>query len=127
VAAGAFREDLYFRLNVLAITLPPLRDRRGDVAELVGHFLDRLAVTYGKPSMALSDEALAWLTAHDLPGNVRQLENLLHRGILRAESARIELADTLKRPPRGRGRTPAAGSPGRRACAGPRRRRRSPN
>jgi DNA-binding NtrC family response regulator len=93
VEAGTFREDLYFRLNVLTLALPPLRQRRCDIADLARHFLDRLAADYARPAMWLSDPARDWLMAQDLPGNVRQLENLLHRAVLKAAGARIELAD----------------------------------
>jgi len=93
VESGAFREDLHFRLNVLTVTLPPLRERRGDIAELSRHFLDRLASDYDRGPLLLSATARDWLMAHELPGNVRQLENLLHRAVLKSAGGRIDLPD----------------------------------
>ena len=93
VAEGAFRADLYFRLNVLNIALPPLRERRGDIADLVRHFLDKFGAVYGRRTLYVEDEVLAWLMAHDLPGNVRQLENLIHRAVATARGVRITLHD----------------------------------
>lgn len=78
VASGQFREDLYYRLNVVPILLPALRERRGDIAMLARHFLDRAAES-GLPRKTLDDEAVALLEQHDWPGNVRQLENLMRR------------------------------------------------
>ncbi|PZQ62898.1 MAG: nitrogen regulation protein NR(I) [Sphingomonas taxi] len=78
VAGGQFREDLYYRLNVVPIALPALRERRGDVAELARHFLDRAAAS-GLPRKTLDAAAVAVLEAHDWPGNVRELENLMRR------------------------------------------------
>jgi transcriptional regulator, propionate catabolism operon regulatory protein len=85
VATGAFRADLYFRLNLLQIELPPLRDRRADIAPLARHLLSRSALQYGLPDAAL-DEVLAFLTPlferYAWPGNVRELENLLARAAI---------------------------------------------
>ncbi|TKD52139.1 nitrogen regulation protein NR(I) [Sphingomonas baiyangensis] len=78
VAAGQFREDLYYRLDVVPIALPPLRERRQDVALLARHFLDR-AAERGLPRKGLDKAAVAVLEAHDWPGNVRELENLMRR------------------------------------------------
>ncbi|PZO88366.1 MAG: nitrogen regulation protein NR(I) [Sphingomonas sanxanigenens] len=78
VAAGQFREDLYYRLNVVPMTLPPLRQRMEDVGLLARHFLDR-AAQEGLPRRRLDGEAVARLMAHDWPGNVRELENLMRR------------------------------------------------
>lgn len=93
VAAGSFREDLYFRLNVLQLNLPPLRERRSDVISLAQHFLIRHAAAYNLPGLILSQAAQDWITGHDWPGNVRQLENLIHRAVLTADGHRIELSD----------------------------------
>ncbi|WP_424929838.1 sigma-54 interaction domain-containing protein [Amaricoccus tamworthensis] len=95
VAAGQFREDLFFRLNVLALTLPPLRERLGDVTELARHFITVFRGTYNRSEMVLSPDAARWLEQHDLPGNVRQLENLIHRAVLNAPADTIRLADIL--------------------------------
>jgi two-component system nitrogen regulation response regulator GlnG len=78
VSAGLFREDLFYRLNVVPLALPPLRDRGGDVALLARNFLEQ-AAAQGLPRRVLSDEALAVLVTHDWPGNVRELENLMRR------------------------------------------------
>ena len=78
VASGVFREDLFYRLNVVPIPLPSLRDRRQDVALLARHFLDA-AAAQGLPRRQISDDAQAALSAHDWPGNVRELENLMRR------------------------------------------------
>ncbi len=91
VRSGEFREDLFFRLNVVAITLPPLRERREDVPLLVDHFLRRFA-DEGKPR-GISREAMDLLLKHDYPGNVRELENLVHRAVVLARADTITKAD----------------------------------
>jgi len=78
VAAGQFREDLFYRLNVVPIALPALRERRQDIALLARHFLDHAAIQ-GLPRRQLGSDALTELGAHDWPGNVRELENLMRR------------------------------------------------
>src|SRR5690242_13276307 len=78
VAQGSFRQDLYFRLNVLSVHIPPLRERRQDIPLLVGHFMERLSRTSGQEHV-LSDDALKAMLAYDWPGNVRELENSLER------------------------------------------------
>jgi two-component system response regulator HydG len=78
VAQGTFRRDLYFRLNVLSLRIPPLRERRQDIPLLVGYFLERLARSSGQ-QRTISDEALKAMLAYDWPGNVRELENCLER------------------------------------------------
>ncbi len=79
VDKGKFREDLYYRLNILHIELPPLRERREDLPVLAEHFLRRFCLKLGRPSMAFSAEAMAVLQAYRFPGNVRELENLVER------------------------------------------------
>jgi two-component system response regulator PilR (NtrC family) len=81
VREGAFREDLYYRLNVIQVTLPPLRDRREDIPLLVQHFLDRLGREHvpARPGVSFTQEAMRRLMAFDWPGNVRQLENVVER------------------------------------------------
>jgi two-component system nitrogen regulation response regulator GlnG len=78
VRDGAFREDLFHRLNVIRLRLPPLRERREDIPGLARHFLQRSAKELGVESKRLSDAALAMVLTFDFPGNVRQLENLCH-------------------------------------------------
>ena len=82
VAAGRFRADLYYRLNVLALRLPPLRERPADLAPLAQHFAQQLAGELGLPAPLLDAATLAALAAHDWPGNVRELRNLIERALL---------------------------------------------
>ena len=82
VAAGGFREDLYFRLNVVSLEIPPLRERREEVPLLVDTFLRRFATRYGKPVSQLSDELSAELDRYSFPGNVRELENMMKRVVV---------------------------------------------
>ena len=89
IAAGRFREDLYYRLNVVPVRLPPLRERREDIPELVNHFLARFAAERRMPPPRMSDEAMAALQAHDWPGNVRQLRNIIERTIILAPGDRV--------------------------------------
>jgi DNA-binding NtrC family response regulator len=93
VAAGRFREDLFYRLNVVPITIPPLRARRDDIPLLAEHFLARFNERLGRALGGISPEALARLQAWSWPGNVRELENLMERAVLLAEGERIEAAD----------------------------------
>jgi DNA-binding NtrC family response regulator len=90
VRDGRFREDLYYRLNVIPIALPPLRDRRTDVPLLVEHFIAKFA---GGRKRAVSEEALKILMAYDWPGNVRELESVIERALLLGEGDRILPAD----------------------------------
>jgi len=96
VSEGKFREDLFYRLNVIPVRLPPLRDRREDIPLLVQHFLDRFCreLKPVRPSMIVSQQAMRRLMAYGWPGNVRQLENALERGVaLGAGRTQIELSD----------------------------------
>jgi DNA-binding NtrC family response regulator len=93
VKEGAFREDLYYRLNVFPVEAPPLRDRREDIPALVSHFVRRFNVEEGKRVVAASPETLALLTAHDWPGNVRQLENAVYRAIVLSEAPYLQPYD----------------------------------
>jgi two-component system response regulator PilR (NtrC family) len=81
VGEGKFREDLYYRINVIEIHLPPLRDRREDIPLLAEHFLPKFAEQMGKPLTSISSEAQALLTAYDWPGNVRELQNVIERAV----------------------------------------------
>jgi two-component system response regulator AtoC len=82
VAAGRFREDLFFRLNVLAIPVPPLRERRADIAPLAAHFLARLGPVHGKSGASLDPAAERTLEIHAWPGNVRELKNAIEHGLV---------------------------------------------
>ena len=84
VQEGAFRQDLYYRLNVVTIQLPPLRERKGDILPLAGHFLQRFSDMYRRRPPALSDEAVGNLEYYPWPGNARELENCMHRAFLMA-------------------------------------------
>jgi transcriptional regulator with PAS, ATPase and Fis domain len=88
-----FREDLYYRLNVIPITAPPLRQRREDVPELVQYFLRQLSGQTGRPVPEVDDDALEALRAFDWPGNIRQLRNMIERTLVVADGATITLAD----------------------------------
>lgn len=90
---GRFRKDLYYRLNVITIPVPPLRERREDVPELTQHFLQLYAQRSGKPVPQVDDDALAALKAYDWPGNIRELQNVLERAMVVAEGPAITLTD----------------------------------
>lgn len=89
IAAGRFREDLYYRINIINLKLPPLRERRVDVAPLALHYLEKYAAEYGRPAKEITDEALRILTAYRWPGNIRELQNVLERAVLIAEEKKI--------------------------------------
>ncbi|WP_376093081.1 sigma-54 interaction domain-containing protein [Roseomonas sp. CCTCC AB2023176] len=90
VAAGRFREDLFFRLNVVAVRIPALRDRPGDILPIADHYARRYAEANGLPLRRFAPAARAMLLAHPWPGNVRELENTIHRAVLLAEGNEIE-------------------------------------
>jgi len=111
VAAGRFREDLYFRLAVIPLRVPALRERREDVPLLVEHFLARLASETGRRAPAFAPGALDALARHDFPGNIRELRNLVERLVIMNPGARIgpeHVAAALPRPAAGRERADAA-------------------
>ena len=93
VKAGAFREDLFYRLNVFPVEAPSLRDRREDVPALIEHFIRRFNVEEGKRVTGVSAEALQLLSAYDWPGNVRQLENTIYRAIVLADTPHLQPFD----------------------------------
>jgi DNA-binding NtrC family response regulator len=93
VAAGTFRADLFYRLNVIEICLPPLRERREDVPLLARHFLERLAPELGKDVGGISEGALELLMDHDWPGNVHELENAVERGLIASRGKLLEEED----------------------------------
>ena len=98
-AAGTFRRDLYYRLRVVRLRLPPLRERRSEIPALAGALLTRLSRRYGLPSPRLSEEALAVLRRRDWPGNVRELESVLAGAVLRRPRAQVIGPDMLEEPP----------------------------
>jgi transcriptional regulator with PAS, ATPase and Fis domain len=94
VAEGTFREDLFYRLNVIPVQLPPLRERREDIPLLVQHFIERLIAESGRPPLTMSQEAMRHLMAYHWPGNIRQLENAVERAIaFTMGRAQIDLTD----------------------------------
>jgi DNA-binding NtrC family response regulator len=92
-ANGQFREDLLFRLNTVEIHLPPLRERREDIALLAGHFLGRSATRYRRPVHGLDAPALQALLRYAWPGNVRELEHVMERAVLMCRTPEIRAAD----------------------------------
>ena len=92
IREGRFREDLYYRINVINLQLPPLRERPEDIALLAKHFLDKHAAVQDK-QLEFSPEAMRWLASRDYRGNVRELENLVERAVTLALGHRVELAD----------------------------------
>ncbi len=99
IAEGRFREDLYYRLNVVPVRLPPLRERREDIPELANQFLARFAAERRIPAPSFSEEALAALQAHDWPGNIRQLRNIIERTVILAPCERVEVIEAEMLPP----------------------------
>ena len=115
IASGDFREDLYYRLNVIHITIPPLRERRDDVAPLLEHFLRQFAVEHGVPLPATADDAVTALEAYDWPGNVRELRNIAERltcrcpgGVIRSEDLPAEVKAIAAPPETARAKAAAA-------------------
>ncbi len=97
--AGRFGEDLFYRINVVAIELPPLRERQDDIAPLARHFAARFSQRFGRP-LSLSDAALTWLKEQEWPGNVRELENAIERAAVLNEKPLLEPQDLNAVPPR---------------------------
>jgi DNA-binding NtrC family response regulator len=93
VAAGRFREDLFFRLNVLAIEVPPLRARRDDIHSLAAHFLERLSALHGRANLSFSDSAMLLLETYDWPGNVRELRNAIEHAVIFASGEELRPED----------------------------------
>jgi two-component system NtrC family response regulator len=93
MAAGTFREDLFYRLAVVQITLPPLRERENDVRLLAQVFLQRFGAQVNKPSLTFDQGAIRALNQHTWPGNVRELENCIRRAVIMAEGKRLTAAN----------------------------------
>jgi transcriptional regulator with PAS, ATPase and Fis domain len=113
IASKEFREDLYYRLNVIHLTMPPLRERREDVPELLEFFIDYFSTRHSQPVPKLTPEALAQLVGYNWPGNVRELKNFVERLVLRARSGIITPADLpmeIIPPPRAALREPVRGA-----------------
>ncbi|HYZ48158.1 MAG TPA: helix-turn-helix domain-containing protein, partial [Sphingomonas sp.] len=99
ISAGRFREDLYYRLNVVPVHLPPLTERREDIPGLVDHFVARYATERRVPTPEVAADAMAALQAYDWPGNVRQLRNIVERTVIMAPGDRIGRIDIDMLPP----------------------------
>jgi DNA-binding NtrC family response regulator len=93
VKGGQFREDLFYRLHVLPLTIPPLRNRREDIPHLLRHFLARFCAEENRPITGISGEAMALLSQLEWPGNIRQLENAVYRAVVMSDSEQLGLAD----------------------------------
>ncbi|MBI5320944.1 sigma-54 dependent transcriptional regulator [Bradyrhizobium sp.] len=93
VKSGQFREDLFYRLHVLPLTIPPLRQRREDIPHLLRHFLARFCAEENRPISAITGEAMAHLSQLDWPGNIRQLENAVYRAVVMSEGDQLGLTD----------------------------------
>ena len=126
VSEHTFREDLYYRLSVFPIDVPSLRERKRDIPALACHFVDQIAARMGKPSEALSARSLDRLLAHDWPGNIRELQNVIERAIILARDGNIEIPELSENAPRRdaspstnppESRDPAARSPASHALA----------
>lgn len=95
VSAGRFRADLYFRLNVFPIILPPLRERRDDIPQLIHYLAARAAQRLGRPRPDITPRFIARAIAYDWPGNVRELENLIERTLIMSAGARLDALEVL--------------------------------
>src|SRR5690606_29466289 len=93
IANKEFREDLYYRLKVIEIKLPPLRERKGDVPVLVNHFLQKICKRMNRPTVSISPEAIEPLEKYGWPGNVRELENVIERCVVLCDGGTVELED----------------------------------
>ncbi len=100
VESGQFRQDLFYRLNIIRLDVPALRERKGDIPELATHFVRTVSASYGRPVPAIGPEAMAVLMGYDYPGNVRELENFIRRAVILCNSDAIQInhfPDELKR------------------------------
>ncbi len=95
VAAGEFRKDLYYRLQVFPITVPPLRQRRGDIPLLVWYLLGRSKVSIGKPIDSIPDDVMQRLVRYAWPGNIRELENVIERAVILTEGQSLQLEESF--------------------------------
>jgi two-component system, NtrC family, response regulator GlrR len=93
VSTGRLRRDLYYRLNVIPLKLPPLRERRGDILLLAHHFLSRFAAAFGKPARDFTPAAVQALNGYDWPGNVRELEHVIEQGVVFSDGPLLDAAD----------------------------------
>jgi two-component system NtrC family response regulator len=101
VKKGHFREDLFYRINLITVRLPALRERPADIPRLVSFFIDNLKILYSRPSLSVSKEALNWLKDQPLPGNIRQLKNVVERAVLLSAGETLTVDDIEKHLPSG--------------------------
>lgn len=112
VAQGTFREDLFYRINLITVKLPALRERPGDIPALVNFFVNNLKTLYNRPNLYVNKEAQQWLKSLPLPGNIRQLKNLVERSVLLSTSDELGVTDFQKNlPPSGSGQKGSAKFP----------------
>jgi DNA-binding NtrC family response regulator len=112
VSQGTFREDLFYRINLITVKLPALRERPGDIPALVDFFVNNLKTLYNRPNLYVNKEAQQWLKNLPLPGNIRQLKNLVERSVLLSMSDELGVADFQKNlPPAGSGQKGSAKFP----------------
>jgi chemotaxis protein methyltransferase CheR len=98
VRSGTFREDLWYRLNIFPITVPPLRERREDIPLLVNYFIDKIAKRLGKSINLVPVNVMDALRNYHWPGNIRELENVLERAVINSSGPKLHLVDELKKP-----------------------------
>ncbi len=98
VRKGAFREDLWYRLNIFPITMPPLRERREDIPLLVNYFIDKISKRLGKSISLIPVNVMAAMQTYHWPGNIRELENVLERAVINSSGPKLHLVDELKKP-----------------------------
>lgn len=98
VRKGTFREDLWYRLNIFPITMPPLRERREDIPLLVNYFIDKISKRLGKSVAMIPVNVMDALKTYHWPGNIRELENVLERAVINSSGSKLHLADELKKP-----------------------------
>ena len=91
VSEGTFREDLFYRLNVISVNIPPLRDRREDIPDLVSYFLQKFATEYGLATPNFSKKAIDYLTQLEWPGNIRQLQNVISKALLNSKNTTLDV------------------------------------
>jgi transcriptional regulator with GAF, ATPase, and Fis domain len=112
VQDGRLRADLYYRLSVFPIAVPPLRERREDIAALARHLLAQVQTTVPGSACSLTDQDIVLLRAHDWPGNVRELRNVIEQAVISSHDGRLNLHDAMPRPADGRADLPDATEPG---------------
>jgi transcriptional regulator with PAS, ATPase and Fis domain len=91
VQQGAFREDLYYRMNVITLQMPPLRERREDIPALLEHYLEKYSREFSREEKRITSEALSLLSAHHWPGNIRELQNVVERAVLISDGSDIDV------------------------------------